>query len=262
MSTTPPADAGEDTAAAEGILLDAADRLSTEARRLLVSEPCRLPWDETTYGRMFSLAALSHECVLVDHMALGVRQKFPSSVMALVCRSHLETWLTGAYLLLGGQKATETFLGQTTTAHGKLRRAIEELHAAGKATDIQVPPLEDFDWAAQSWNFFEVARELETIGGTETLFTGALALYQVTYRSLSGSHGSHPTHAFLDSYIETPGNVGRVLLSSQAPVLRRRLLQYALALSAVHASLAFGERGLPVDAFSDVYVVLMAATGS
>lgn len=227
---------------------------------MLASSACQLLWEEKTYGRMFSLAALSHECVLIDQLVLGVRHEFPSSVMALICRSHLETWLTGVYLHLGGQKAQNAFLGQTTTAHEKLSKAIDELHASGQATDIHIPPLEDFDWAAQSWNYYEVARELASIGDEMGLLAGVLPLYQINYRSLSGSHGAHPTHNFLDSYVESSGAFGRVLLASQAPVLRRRLLQYALALSALHASVAFAERGLPVDAFTDVYVVLRVAT--
>ena len=81
---------------------------------------------------------------------------------ALLCRSHLETWLTGVYLWGGGAKSLATFFGQTTSTHEKLRNAIEGLDAEGKALDVEVPPLDDFDWAAQSWNFSEVTWTLKS----------------------------------------------------------------------------------------------------
>jgi hypothetical protein len=182
--------------------------------------------------------------------------------MALLCRSHLETWLTGAYLLGGGAKALATFLGQTSSANEKLRNAIEGLHAEGKALDVEVPPLDDLDWTAQSWNFFEVARDLEKLGTLSGLFSGTLANYQIVYRALSGLHGAHPTHRFLDGYVETPGAFARVLPESQALPLRRAFLQYVVAFTAVHASFAFAERGLPVTEFAEVYLKLTPSGGT
>ncbi len=236
------------------MLLDEAEKVLSAIRSGLASRDCQLLWSERTYGRVFSLSALSHECVLVEQMCLGVRQESPWSIMALLCRSHLETWLTGVYLLVGGANALETFLGQTTASHNKLRNAIEGLRSEGKSLDVEVPPLDDFDWAAKSWNFFEVAQKLEELGTACGLLSGVLVNYQIVYRTLSGLHGAHPTHGFLDSYVETPGAFARVLPESQAPPLRRvAALQYAVAFTAVHAWFAFTERGLPVAEFQDVY---------
>ena len=254
--------AGEEAAAEAAVLFDEAEKLLTAIRSGLARPECKLLWGESTFGRVFSFAALSHECILVDQMVLCVRQEMPSAVMALLCRSHLETWLTGVYLWGGGAKALATFLGQTTSAHEKLRNAIEGLHAEGRALDVAVPALDDFDWAAQSWNFFEVARDLEKLGTLSGLFSGALANYQIVYRALSGLHGTHPTHRFLDGYVETPGSFARVLPGSQAPPLRRALLQYAVAFTAVHASFAFAERGLPVTVFGEVYLKLIPSGGT
>lgn len=144
MTDSEPAGVGpvvREAAAAETVVLfDEAEKLLTAVRNGLARPECQLLWGDHTFGRVFSFAALSHECILVEQMVVGLRQEIPSSVMTLLCRSHLETWLTGVYLLGGGAKALATFLGQTSSAHKKLRNAIEGLHAEGKALDVEVPP--------------------------------------------------------------------------------------------------------------------------
>ncbi|MDA8071633.1 MAG: hypothetical protein M0Z82_08520 [Actinomycetota bacterium] len=241
---------GEDRAASAGVLLPKAERLIELVRDGFANATCQLTWTERTYGRVFSLAALGHECVVLEQLASGVRQEFPSSIMALLARHHFETWLTGMYLFFGGDVALEAFLGESQRSHEALRQEIEKVHANGVALDVALPPLEEFEWEAARWKYERAAQELDRLGSESGLLHNALAMYQVVYRALSGTHGAHPTHRLLDTYVDASSMFARVLPRSQSVPLRRALLQGSLVLSAMHALFSFAERGLPTDEFA------------
>jgi len=173
-SSAPPPPVGEDRAAPAKVLFAAAENVMGLVRAALDEASCQLAWADETYGRVFSLAALSHECVVLEQLASGVRQKYPSSIMALLARQHLETWLTGMYLFMGGDEALEVFLGDSHRSHEALRVEIEKLHRAGVALDVELPPLEDFEWDAALGNT-NALRGSSTGWGTSPVFFTTLS---------------------------------------------------------------------------------------
>jgi hypothetical protein len=248
----PPPPIGEDRAAPAKVLLAEAENVTGLVRVALSGASCQLAWTDETYGRVFSLAALSHECVVLEQLAAGVRQEYPSSIMALLARHHLETWLTGMYLFMGGDAALEAFLGDSHRSHESLRVEIEKLHQGGVALDVELPPLEDFEWDAARWKYERAAQELDRLGSESGLLHNALAMYQLVYRALSGTHGAHPTHHLMDTYIQTGRMFARVLPQSRATPLRRALLQMSLVLTGIHGIFALAERGCRTDELAGV----------
>ena len=251
-SPAAPPPVGEDRAAPAKVLLAEAENVTGLVRVALDEASCQLAWADETYGRVFSLAALSHECVVLEQLAAGVRQEYPSSIMALLARHHLESWLTGMYLFMGGEAALEAFLGDSRRSHDALRQEIDKLHAAGVALDIELPLLEDFEWDAARWKYEGAAQELDRIGSESGLLHNAVAMYQIVYRALSGTHGAHPNHHLLDTYVDASRMFAHVLLQSQATPLRRALLQMTLVLTGVHGIFALAERGCRTDELARV----------
>jgi len=84
------------------------------------------------------------------------------------------------------------------------------------------------------------------------LFRNANAIYQLVHRTLSGTHGAHPTHRLLDTYIQTGRMFGRVLPQSRTTPLRRGFLQMSLVLTGIHGIFAPAERGCRTDELADV----------
>lgn len=244
-SPAPPPPVGEDRAAPAKVLLAEAENVTDLVRVALDEASCQLAWTDKTYGRVFSLAALSHECVVLEQLASGVRQEYPSSIMAPLARHHIETWLTGMYLFMGGDAALEVFLGDS-------HRSIEKLHHAGVALDVELPPLEDFEWDVARWKYERAAQELDRLGSESGLLHNALAIYQIVYRALSRTHGAHPTHHLMDTYIQTGRAFARVLPQSRATPLRRALLQMSLVLTGIHGIFALAERGCRTDELARV----------
>lgn len=231
-----------------------AHSLVTEVRAHLKHNACILLWKESILARAFSLASLSHQCVLLDHMSLGVEQDFAPPVMALMCRSVLETWITGMYLLGGGQSALDTFLGETTTRHRQLQQAVEDLHRNGRFLDLEIPTLEDFDWDEKRWNFETAAIAIDRLAAG--LLTGSGAQYRIVYRALSGLHGAHPSHRFLDGYVDAARLLAHVRESWNGSLRGPLALLYGASLTAVHSAFAFAERGLDVSNVTRIYVAL------
>ncbi|MCL4445986.1 MAG: hypothetical protein M1134_03785 [Actinobacteria bacterium] len=251
-SPAPPTRVGEDRAAPAKVLLDEAKTVTELIRAALDDASCQLLWSERSYGRVFSLAALSHECVVLEQIASGVRQNYPPSIMALLSRHHLETWLTGIYLLTGGEAALEAFLGDSRRSYEALRQKMEELRNAGVSLDVELPPLEDFEWEARRWSYERVAQEVDRLGSESGLFHNALVMYQVGYRALSGAHGAHPTHRLFDTYVATGRTFARVLPQSEATLLPGELLQVSLFLTGIHGMFALSERGCRTDEIARV----------
>jgi len=248
----PPPPIGDDRAAPAKVLLAAAENVTSLVRVALDEVSCQLTWTDETYRRVFSLAALSHECVVLEQLASGVRQKYPSSIMALLARQHLETWLTGMYLFVGGDEALTAFLGRTRRSHDVLHQQIDKLHEDGVALEVELPPLEELEWERNSLGYEAVAQKLERLGTESGLFRNADAIYQLVYRTLSGTHGAHPTYRLLDTYIETGRLFARVHPQSQATPLRRALLQMSLVLTGIHGIFALAESGCRTDELARV----------
>ncbi len=242
-----------------GVLLGESQRVVDLVREYLVRSECKLLWKQSTYGRVFSLAALSHECMVLDQLNLGCRANFPTMIMGLLSRHHLETWLTGMYLLEGGSEALELFLGESRRSKEALHKKIKELQATGRAIDVPDPPCENNTWESKRWNLETVAKELERLGEGTGRVKGVLEAYHRVYRTLSGSHGGHPTHQVLDSYIDTTRGFAHILTEPQAHTLHRELLQWSTVLTASHAVLALGDLGLPTVEFSNTIQSLLPA---
>jgi hypothetical protein len=64
---------GEAAEAETAVLFDEAENLLIAVRNGLARPECQLLWSDHTFGRVFSFAALSHECVLVEQMVVGLR---------------------------------------------------------------------------------------------------------------------------------------------------------------------------------------------
>ncbi|MHB8457556.1 MAG: hypothetical protein ACYDBS_07705 [Acidimicrobiales bacterium] len=138
--------AGEARAAPMEVLLPLADLVIEAVRLRLASNECQLLWQPSTYGRVFSQAALSHECLYVEQIKEALLDDAPSCVLSLMARHHLETWFTGMYLLLGGDRGVQEFLGNTRRSSERQRRHIEQLQAEGRLQDYEFHDLDtDFD---------------------------------------------------------------------------------------------------------------------
>lgn len=241
------------------VLLEKSHRIIALVREDLVHPKCQFIWKESTYGRAFSLAALSHECLILDQLNIGCRSDFPTMIMGLLSRHHLETWLTGVYLLEGGSEALELFLGESRRASATLHKKIQELQAKGQALDVPDPPCVDDSREPKRWTFEAVANTLEHLGEETGRVKGVLETYHRVYRALSGSHGGHPTHSVLDSFIDTTRGFAHILRESQAPPLHRELLQWSIMLTSTHALLALGDLGLPTATFAETIQSLTPA---
>jgi len=240
---------GEPSAAPAETLLRESRIVVSAIREALVNPRCQLSWEYDNCGGVISLAALSHECVCLEQLDRGVRQADPSPMISLVVRHHLETWLTGMYLLLGGHEALENFVGATRRSEDAQRNAIEELQAEGSLEDYEFGPDENSDWEPARWNYEEVAREVDRLGNELQLLRGSRASYQVGYRSFSGRLGAHPTWRLLDTYIDTRTGIALVKSHDRTPIFRRAGLQWSVVLTAVHANVAMSERNLDTSVF-------------
>ena len=138
------------------------------------------------------------------------RASMASTMVSLVVRHHLETWLTGMYLLLGGEEAFEKFVGATRRSDDAQRNAIAQLQAKGGLGAYELAPPENTDWEPAHWKYEDVAREVDRLAGELELLRGGRAAYQIGYRSFSGRLGAHPTWRLLNTYTDsTTGTVQR-----------------------------------------------------
>lgn len=218
-------------------------------RGAMASPECQLPWESENRSGVISLAALSHECVCLEHLDRAVEQADPSPMVSLVVRHHLETWLSGMYLLLGGEAAVEKFVGATRRSDEAQRKGIEQLQVEGGLADYESAPPENTDWEPARWDYEDVAREVDRLAGELQLLRGSRAAYQVGYRSFSGRLGAHPTWRLLDTYIDTTTGVAVVKPHDRTATFRRAGLQWSIILTAAHADFALRERGLDTAVF-------------
>jgi hypothetical protein len=240
-------------AAPLGELQAAAQTLTEEVRSRFVDPKCRLFWRESTLGRMYSLAALSHECIYLDHLSeLAGRDTTPTEVLALLTRHHLETWITGLYLFEGGEEALETFLGNDARAQEALKHDIGEAQSGGSLLDIDVTRFsDDNEWDPASFRYAQVFRDVDRIGRDLGLIFNVRAVYVIAYRSMSNNLGAHPTVRVLDRYIDTGRTFALVEDRPKAIGFRRRALQWAVILTCIHAAIVLGGMGLPSETYAE-----------
>jgi hypothetical protein len=242
---------GESRAAATEVVLHECERTISLVRANLTHVRCQLPWRPSTMGRMLSLAALSHQCVYLEQLEISVRKELPSYTNGLLSRHHFETWLTGMYLLVGGEEALKEFLGDARRAYQAQQKEVRELQAKGSYIPSEPDPFGDFDWEPRRWSYETAIRELDRFGTESSLLRGVKEVYTAVYRTLSGVLGGHPTYRLLERYIDTTTSkaFARVEPTAEQPMFRAGALQWSLVLTATHAQFAFAERGLTTEDF-------------
>jgi hypothetical protein len=201
-------------------------------------EECRFLWSLSTYGRVFSLAALSHEALALEEITqAGARDASPA-MMALLVRHFWETWVTGMYLLLGGAAAFERFAGSQRRSDDAFQKEIDDLQARGISINMDYEPLgglEEYEKA--NWSYQEVMKEVGRLGVELNVFaTSAEEMYTMIYRALSNFNGAHPTIRLLDKYIDTKSTTfSNVRRRPELPMFRTDAVLLAVVLACVHA---------------------------
>jgi hypothetical protein len=248
-----PAFDDDDIAAPLVELQAAVQQTASVVREAFADSRCQLLWKESTFGRLHSLAALSHQCVLLEQMSRLASANAPSEVIALLARHHLETWVTGLYLLVGGEEALEQFFGADTRAQAAMVRDIEALKRDGLITDFDLTHLsETSGWEAAHFQYEGAFREVDKVVSELGLVYNVRSLYVFAYRSLSANLGAHPTVRVLDRYIDSSRGFARVEAEAQDIRFRRRAIQLAVVLTSLHAVIALGSFGCPLESYVEV----------
>lgn len=263
MADTPAnaAAALESDPSARDRVVAAADELVVAVRKALGDARCRLWWDEPRYARVLSLAALSHEVVYLEEIARAAHDERNSFVVGLLARHHLETWATGMYLLLGGNKALEEFIGQARLVRRTQRGNLEELRSRGQYDGdslAEEPQLADWE-EKRGWSYEQVIKAVVKLARNKGVLKRGDALYDTAYRSLSNRLGAHPAFELLEKYIDTGSALAPAMAEPAGDPYRIRPLMFASILTALHAQAAFKERGLDVQWFDRVLANLGAA---
>jgi len=207
-------------------------------QRDIARDECRFLWRPSTYGRVFSLAALSHETAALDEIVSAAEKGTGPAVMALLVRHLWETWVTGMYLLLGGAKAFDRFAGAQRKADESFQNELDDLKERGLLGGWDAEPLTGFEeYKKCGWDYQSVMREVGTLGVKAGVFaTAGEELYTTIYRTLSGHIGAHPTARLLDKYIDTETfNFSIVKSRPQLVPFDVDAVRLAVALSCVHA---------------------------
>lgn len=225
--------------------------LVSEVRASLEDRRCQLIPSEPTYPRIYSLAALSHECVFLDELCKLAASDSPSELLALVARHHLETWITGIYLVFGGEEAFAKFRGEAERARLAMQNEIKEMQKTGSLADVDASVLDDDSgWEPQRFAYQKAFKEVDRIGAELGLLQNAKAAYAIPYRALSNDLGAHPTFKVVDRYVDMAHTFAKVEFSATSEPFRRRPIQWCLLLTALHAAIIFGVLGLPLEEFS------------
>ncbi len=249
-----PAFDDDDVAAPLAGLQSAVQQTARAIRDAFANPKCQLLWRESTYGRVHSLAALSHQCVFLEQMCRLAVESAPSEVLALLARHHLETWVTGLYLMVGGEEALERFVGADTRAQAAMVRDIEAMQRDGLILDFDLNQLsETSGWEPAHFQYEAAFREVDKVVIELGLVYNVRSLYVFAYRSLSANLGAHPTVRVLDRYIDsTSRGFTRLVTQAQDIRFRRRAIQLAVVLTSLHAVMAFGSFGCPLEPYVDV----------
>lgn len=236
-----------------------------EVRASLEDGRCRLTPSESTYPRIYSLAALSHECVFLDELCKLAASDSPSELLALVARHHLETWITGIYLVFGREEAFAKFRGEADRARLAMQNEIKTMQKAGGLAGVDASVLDDDSgWEPQRFAYQKVFEEVNRIGAELGLLQNAKAAYAIPYRALSNDLGAHPTFKVIDRYVDMADTFARVEFSAASEPFRRRPIQWCLLLTALHAAIVFGVLGFLLEdySYSDVIQQLRPPAGS
>jgi hypothetical protein len=226
-------------------------KVVSEIRASLEDGRCQLIPAESTYPRIYSLAALSHECVFLEELCKLAVSDAPSDLLALLARHHLETWITGVYLVFGGEGAFAKFRGEADRARLAMQNEIKAMQKTGRMADVDSSALDDDSgWEPQKFAYQRIFEEVDSIGEELGLLRNAKAAYAIPYRALSNDLGAHPTFRVIDRYVDMSGTCARVEFSSTTQPFRRRPIQWCLLLTALHAIILLGSLGFPLEEFS------------
>jgi hypothetical protein len=100
---------------------------------LTCPETALVPYDDLS-GESFAMAGLAHCCVLLEELDRA-RLADNDLIAGLLGRAHLETWLTAAWLFLGGEASHDKLLGAYRQA---IRKSDEALQRAKDRADAAV----------------------------------------------------------------------------------------------------------------------------
>jgi hypothetical protein len=243
-----------DDGAAEALpVLETALRQTVDSiRRDLLSPKCQLLWCESTWRRIHSLAALSHECVVLDHLSEIATANESSDLMGLTARHHLETWIVGIYLLVCDDSMT-TLRGEDSRAQRAAEADIRRLQQEGLLADLDVDQMfEQSNRDPRRLQYETIFREVDRVLNQLGLIVNTRVLYGWVYRSLSANLGGHPTLRVLDRYVDSnSGFFARVDARPLDTNFRRRPMQFAIVLTCIHALMALGGLGVPSQNYGD-----------
>lgn len=179
-----------------------ADELFVEVDALFENGRSRLVWQPSSYGRASGLAALGHLCHHLDVLRNLSETDGDPQLSSLIARHQLETWATGACLLLGDESDTAAFLGQASRLEDFQLATRQELIGKGVLTqDWPLPKREFKGIEPDEWKYQEVFSRAAALLADANIVTGAEHLYDTIYRPLSNQLGAHPTPYVFDKYI-------------------------------------------------------------
>ena len=155
-------------------------KVVSEIRASLEDGRCQLIPAESTYPRIYSLAALSHECVFLEELCKLAVSDAPSDLLALLARHHLETWITGVYLVFGGEEAFAKFRGEADRARLAMQNEIKAMQKTGRMADVDSSALDDDSgWEPQKFAYQRIFEEVDRVGEELGLLRNAKAAYAI-----------------------------------------------------------------------------------
>lgn len=240
------------------------DRLTRDRRELvrtvrllLDSDACALfPRGQEALRKQLVLAAVAHCCVLLERIDRE-RTSGDDLVGRVAARAHLESWLHGMYLHLGGVNALREVAAAfrwSLQAHQKaLDRLDDEATAEGDKLEVDFSPLlmQFDDVEARQLKIEELARRVHASMSKEEAETDdevphprATVVYDLVYRALS-TLGAHPNYWVLEKYITQPRLFRRVGAHAVVTMMEGPM-HTALPMTADLAARGFGAFGCDI----------------
>lgn len=225
--------------------------LVKNVRSLLDSDPCALfPRGRDELRQQLVLGAVAHCCVLLERIDRE-RRDGDDLVGRTVARAHLESWLHGMYLHLGGLNALYTVAGAFRGSLERHQNALQRLddEATTEADKLAVdfsPLLVQFDDVkACRLDIEELARRVHALMRKEESEVDddvsrprATVVYDLVYRALS-TLGAHPNYWVLEKYITQPRLFRRVTAHATVTTMRGPM-ETAVPMTADLGARAFG----------------------
>lgn len=231
--------------------------LTKRIRSLFEHDRCALaPQGMETLRPLFVLAAASQCCVFVDRIA-SERAAGDEMVGRVMARAHVEAWLHGMYVHLGGMDQLREVVGAYKWSLERYERALARLDIE-IATDEGDPMALDLSPLLSQFGDVEARelkidilakrvhremkkREPDAVEGAGRQ-AAATVVYDLVYRSLS-TFGAHPNYWTIDSYIAQPGWFLQVSPRSSRPTMLNGILHTAILLTADLALRGFEDLG-------------------